>query len=486
MTEIDPFKTYDEPDEPAATLEPGTILANRYELIQQVGRGGMGVVWSAKDKTAERKVVLKFVPSEVKNFETAVAQLKASFKKIHELQHQHICPVYTLEEDVSLGYYHAMKWLDGVTLDQYILDRTPLPLDEVLRILQPVAEALDYAHSKKIIHRDIKPSNIFIVLDEEKNITDVQVIDFGLASEIRSSLNRVSQMRFDNAGTRPYMAPEQWRGRPQSGQADQYALAVVVYELLSGYLPFDSDDIEMLRLAVLQDMPEAIIGVPDRVNTALLKALAKDAGDRFPSCEVFFQALRTTKTQESLPTTQRPVSNTTQSGSVPIFAERSKSSILIVVVGLMVLSSIVWAGWNLLERAKEKRDITPIPVIRGQEQSAITAESEIITEVEQTNEPQAKPPPPVAVPSSNGTVQQDEPPMPVVPSPLSNNQESAGNGAVGGILDPLLDKDKTGIAVPAAQILIDRIQENRTCVHCGGQMGGFGRNKKCKDCGKSP
>ena len=290
--EIDPFKTYDQPDdEPVASLVPDEILAGRYRLIKQIGRGGMGVVWSSYETTAERKVVLKFVPSEVKNFESAVAQLKASFKKIHELQHQHICPVYTLEEDFSLGYYHAMKWLDGETLDQYILERTPLPMDKVLRILRPVAEALDYAHSKKIVHRDIKPSNIFVVIDEAKNITDVQVIDFGLASEIRSSLSRVSQMRFDTSGTRPYMAPEQWRGRPQSGATDQYALAVVAYELLSGYLPFDGDDFEMLRAAVMQDPVEPIREISESANTALITALAKDSGGRFESCIDFIEAL---------------------------------------------------------------------------------------------------------------------------------------------------------------------------------------------------
>jgi len=196
-TNEDPYKTIEQPDEePAAILEPGTILGNRYELIKQIGRGGMGVVWSAQDRTANRKVVLKFVPSELKNFETAVAQLKDSFSKIHELQHQHICPVYTLEEEFSLGYFHVMKWLEGETLDQYVVRtvgrQQPLPLEEVLQILLPVAKALDYAHSNRIIHRDIKPSNIFVVLDDAKAIRDVQVIDFGLASEIRSSLTRVS------------------------------------------------------------------------------------------------------------------------------------------------------------------------------------------------------------------------------------------------------------------------------------------------------
>jgi len=282
-------------DEPENALEPGVTLAGRYELIKQIGRGGMGVVWSAEDKTAERKVVLKFVPREIEKFEEAVAQLKSSFNKIHDLHHPHVCPVYTLENDWEHGYYHVMKWLDGETLDQYVVRtvgrQQPLPLDEVLRILQPVAEALDYAHSKRIIHRDIKPLNIFLVLDGEKSIQDVQVIDFGIASEIRSSLMDVSQMRFDTLGTRRYMAPEQWRVRPQSGRTDQYALAVVAYELLAGYLPFDSDDIAMLRQAVMQDPLEAIRGVPEHVNTTIQKALEREATKRFENCREFVRSL---------------------------------------------------------------------------------------------------------------------------------------------------------------------------------------------------
>jgi len=296
----DLYKTFDQPDdELVAALEPGTLLANRYRLLQQIGRGGMGVVWSAEEKLADRKVVLKFVPHDLKNFETAVAQLKESFKKIHELQHQYICPIYTLEEDDYRGYYLVMKWLDGETLDQYIVRTAgrgqPLPLEMVLRILHPVAEALDYAHSQKIIHRDVKPSNIFIVLDDKKAIRDVQIIDFGLASEIRSSLTRISQIRFDTSGTRPYMAPEQWRARPQSAATDQYALAVTAYELLAGHLPFDFDDDEMFRIAVMQDMPEVIRDVPKHVNAALLKALAKDDGKRFKTCAEFLAALGGTK-----------------------------------------------------------------------------------------------------------------------------------------------------------------------------------------------
>ena len=155
--------------------------------------------------------------------------------------------------DGGLSMFYECQFDDFVLVDAVGVGK-PLPFDDVLRILRPVADALDYAHSESIIHRDIKPSSIFVELDKNKVLRNVQVIDFGLASEIRATLTRVSQIRFDNSGTRPYMAPEQWRGRrhQQTVATDQYALGVVAYELLDGYLPFESDDTEMLRLTVFR------------------------------------------------------------------------------------------------------------------------------------------------------------------------------------------------------------------------------------------
>ena len=139
MSTNDIHTTFYQKDDDTFSLEPGTMLAGKYRLIQQIGRGGMGIVWAVEEKAANRKVVLKFVPPDVRKFDDAVEQLKESFQKIHELHHQHICPALTLDEEQGIGYFHVMKWLDGETLDQYV-KRTagrgqPLPIDEVIRIV---------------------------------------------------------------------------------------------------------------------------------------------------------------------------------------------------------------------------------------------------------------------------------------------------------------------------------------------------------------
>ena len=280
-------------NEPAESLTPRTILGEKYELLEQIGRGGMGVVWKANDKVADRLVALKFVPRELNRFETEMQRVRETFKKVHALQHQAICPIYTLEDGGHLGYYLVMKYLEGETLDSYVQRKSAqsavLPLNQVVALLSRVAAALDYAHQEGVIHRDIKPSNIFLVKSGGK--LHVQVIDFGLADEIRTSMIRTSQAQIEISGTRPYMAPEQWRGRPQSAATDQYALAVVAYELLAGELPFKGGDVTMLRLAVMNDMPEPIATLSNSTNDVLRKALAKDAADRFATCRQFIAAL---------------------------------------------------------------------------------------------------------------------------------------------------------------------------------------------------
>ena len=186
-----------------------------------------------------------------------------------------------------------MKYLEGETLDAYVLRKTAqsetLPLNQVVALLSRAAVALDYAHQNGVIHRDIKPSNIFLVKSGGK--LHVQIIDFGLADEIRTSMTRVSQARVEVSGTRPYRSPEQWRGRTQSAATDQYALAVVAYELLAGHVPFKNSDVALLRLAVMNDLPEPIPTISDSANAVLRKALSKDAADRFATCRDFIAAL---------------------------------------------------------------------------------------------------------------------------------------------------------------------------------------------------
>lgn len=262
-----------------------------YRLEQALGRGGMGEVWKAHDTVGDRYVAIKLVPPVLAAHPAEMQRVKETFQRIHALQHQHICPVYLLGEDQEFGYFVVMKFLEGSTLSQYqrnfVKRHGAFTVEETVRVLRPVADALDYAHAHKIVHRDVKPQNIMLADDG----SDVQLVDFGLVAEFRTSMTRVSRQNMDSSGTYPYMSPEQWRGQYQDAATDQYALGVVAYELLSGRLPFEAFDAGILRLSVLSEEAEAIDGVPDYTNHAIKRAMAKERHDRFQNCVAFVEAL---------------------------------------------------------------------------------------------------------------------------------------------------------------------------------------------------
>lgn len=275
---------------PMPLLESGAELGG-FQLKRRLRRGGMGEVWQAFDPTGERLVVIKVLPPELQRSPDEMARVKQTFNRVHNLQHQHICPVYLLGQDPRFGYFIVMKYLAGDTLSAYrmayVQQHAGFPISQLIRVLTPVALALDYAHGRQIIHRDIKPQNIMLDADG----SDVQLVDFGLAAEIRTSVMRISQAQMEACGTYPYMAPEQWRGEMQDARTDQYALGVVAFELLAGRLPFEAADPTILRLCVLGDPVPPIDGAAPAVQAAISRAMAKSREDRYENCVAFIRAL---------------------------------------------------------------------------------------------------------------------------------------------------------------------------------------------------
>lgn len=243
-----------------------TLCGEKYRLDRRAGKGGMGIVWKAWDAVGERWVALKFIAPEIRHSETAMAQMKAAFQAIQELSHPNICPIYGLENDPGFGCFVVMKWLEGRTLNE-----APLPKAKIRLVLEKVADALDYAHTRKVIHRDVKPSNILIEDDG-----DVYLIDFGIARQFRSE-TRATQGQFSTSGTDKYMAPEQRSGQYQSAQTDEYSLALVTLELLTGSLS-----------------PMAVAKLSPVLQTVLGKALSDAPKDRFATCREFVDTLLST------------------------------------------------------------------------------------------------------------------------------------------------------------------------------------------------
>ncbi len=277
--------------EPREGFSVGDRIMDRYVVLSELGRGGMGVVYKCLDSLGKIEVALKALPPELSHDEGAMEDVRDNFAIVERLTHPNIANVKQIEFDrQTKTYYLIMELVQGETLKSYVRrkrkDGSEITLDEIVRILKQVASALDYAHAGKVLHRDVKPENIMIGANG-----DVKLLDFGLAYQIRSSMSKVTMVSQNASGTAAYMSPEQWRAKKQGPASDQYALGVIAYELLAGGLPFDSSDIAVLREAAINEEADSIEGIDKNVQAAILRALSKKANDRFASCSEFVDAL---------------------------------------------------------------------------------------------------------------------------------------------------------------------------------------------------
>ena len=265
---------------------PGDTIARRYVVEDVLGEGGMGIVYQCLDKVGGVKVAVKSLPPEVSRNADKMEDIRANYRLVSCLQHQNIAGARTLELDESTGdFYLVMDLARGIALKRWMKSNPQASTAAKLAILRQVAAALDYAHSKKVIHRDVKPENVMVSDDGV-----VKVLDFGLAAQIDSGQSSTSAVVTSKGGTPGYKSPEQWRGKPQREPADVYSFGVMAYWMFAGELPFDGDDLVVLGHAVLTEPVEPVAGIPDYMNTALMKALAKEPEERYASCGEFVAA----------------------------------------------------------------------------------------------------------------------------------------------------------------------------------------------------
>ena len=249
-------------------------LAGRYRVVCKLGEGGMGSVWLAEDtKLDGRQVAIKMLPVVLVASKRAIQQLKTEAKVAIRLAHPNIATLRAFEES-NEGPFLVVDYVAGRTLEDALAERGTLPEDEAIRLFTPIAQALDYAHSQKVIHRDIKPSNILIREDGSPFITD-----FGIAREIKDTMTRVTGR--STSGTLPYMSPEQLRGESPTPQQDIYSLAATMYECLSGSPPFHRGQIEYQ----IMNEPPSPLSIPNhRLAEAILRGLQKTAEERPAGC----------------------------------------------------------------------------------------------------------------------------------------------------------------------------------------------------------
>jgi serine/threonine-protein kinase len=261
----------------------------RYKIVRELGRGAMGVVYLATDPTIGRPVAIKTIRlDEVTNVEERARLRERLFREARSagvLSHPGIVTIYDMEAQDDIAYI-AMEYVNGPTLDQ-LINGQPLASDRMFSILGQTAVALDYAHQKGIVHRDIKPANIMVTEDGSAKITD-----FGIA---KISTNEQFTMTGAIVGTPHYMAPEQVQGLAVDGRADQFSLAVIAFEMLTGEKPFTGEQLTTVVYKIVAEEPVPAHRLNSTLNqgitNVLRRALAKKPDARYANCQKFVDAL---------------------------------------------------------------------------------------------------------------------------------------------------------------------------------------------------
>src|ERR687895_717163 len=258
-----------------------TLFDGRYRIARKLGAGGMADVYLAEDEELGRRVAIKILNDRHANDDQFVERFRREAKNAAGLSHPNIVSIYDRGQAEGT-YYIAMEYIEGRTLKDLILARGPLPVDQAVPYARQILGAVRFAHRKGIVHRDIKPHNVLVDTDGRLKVTD-----FGIARAGTSQMTEAGSI----IGTAQYLSPEQARGASVDARSDLYSVGIVLYEMLTGSVPFTGDtpvEIAMKHLSKVPEPPSAKRPeIPRALDQVVLRALAKDPDDRYGSAEEF-------------------------------------------------------------------------------------------------------------------------------------------------------------------------------------------------------
>ena len=248
------------------TLNPGTVIAERYEIVDKIGSGGMANVYRAKDRELDRFVTFKVMREEFVNDEEFKARFKVEARSAASLSNQNIVSIYDVGQEGDT-YYIVMEYINGVTLKDLILRRAPFDNNEVLGVATQIAAGLKHAHEHGIIHRDIKPQNILVT-----STGIIKVTDFGIARAVSAATVTTTG---NTMGSVHYFAPEQARGGHVDFKSDIYCLGIVMYEMITGKLPFEGDTPVAIALKQISDPLPDIRAINPKASESVVRIIRK-------------------------------------------------------------------------------------------------------------------------------------------------------------------------------------------------------------------
>ncbi len=269
-----------------------TLFDGRYRILRKLGSGGMANVYLAEDEELGRRVAIKILNERYANDDLFIERFRREAKSAAGLSHPNIVSIYDRGEAEGT-YYIAMEVIEGRSLKELIMTRGALPIGTAIAYAKQLLEALRFAHRHGIIHRDIKPHNVLVSADQQVKTNEprLKVTDFGIARHGASQMTEAGSIM----GTAQYLSPEQARGAPVTAASDLYSAGVVLYEMLTGKVPFTGDsaiEIAMKHVNELPRPPSSLRSeIPPELDQIVLRALAKDPADRYQTAEEFIEDL---------------------------------------------------------------------------------------------------------------------------------------------------------------------------------------------------
>src|SRR3954469_25745988 len=274
-------------------LAPDTMVDNRYRALKRLGAGGMAEVWCVEDEVLGRRVALKLLGGRYVEDAEFRERFRREAQAAAGLAHPNIVGIFDRSEWEGTPYI-AMELVDGRTLKELVTERGPLPPAVAVNFVEQILRALGYAHRRGIVHRDVKPQNV--IVDAEGV---AKVADFGIARAANSEMTQAGTM----VGTVQYLSPEQAQGLPVDRRSDLYSVGVVLYELLTGHVPFEGEAPVSIALKHVNERPAPVgqlrPGIPPALDAVVLRALEKDPALRFQSAEEFIAALEAARRGEA-------------------------------------------------------------------------------------------------------------------------------------------------------------------------------------------
>lgn len=357
---------------PAEELTTGAMFGGRYQIIEELGRGGMGKVYRALDKELNEEVALKLIKSEIATHHSTIERFKSEIRLARRILHKNVGRMYELMEDKGIRFI-TMEYISGEDLKSLIRRVKQLTLGTVISITRQICKGLAEAHRLDIVHRDLKPSNIMI--DKEGN---VRILDFGIARSVGSEGITETGMAI---GTPEYMSPEQVEGLGIDQRSDIYSLGVIVYEMVTGDVPFKGNTPFSVALKHKSEFPREPKVLNEQVsedfNHVILKCMEKDKTLRYQSAEDIDADLA--KIEQGIPTTERAIPK--KKKKVPSFFKRRR---LTTAAGFLLAAAILVFGYIILNKGQ---------IGLGPEESKqLVVASQPQEQEEKTSPPTEKPP----------------------------------------------------------------------------------------------